>query len=147
MAVMKWSEGRRDQTRKEVMVVRCGRSDIFSFVGAGWRCSTDHHYVTDNLQTHRPPLSALQWRRNGVCSPQSLSAHRGLYWEALGEVEGLTLPIKRNSVLHELFKNSTFNRSCTPLLNDLLLLTVQYQIGHDMWFYFMDSERNVNQLY
>lgn len=128
-------------------MARCERSDIFSLAGAGFCCSTGRHDVSDILQTiffcFLPVSGNVK-----QCVPLSPYQHTEVFIERPEEeAEVLTLPIPRNSVLHELFKNSTFNRSCTSLLNDLLLLTVQYQIGHDMWFYFMDSERNVNHLY
>lgn len=53
MAVKKWGEGGKDQTRKEVKAVRSGSSD-FSRAGAGCCCSTGHHYAADVLQTHLP---------------------------------------------------------------------------------------------
>lgn len=67
-SVMKWGKGRRDQIRTDVKAARCGRSSMFSLVGAGSCCSTGHHYVADILQTHLPLLSAPRQRRNGVCS-------------------------------------------------------------------------------
>lgn len=52
----------------EVKAVRCGRSRMFSLVGAGFCCYAGHHYVADIIQTHLHLLSALRQRHNGVCS-------------------------------------------------------------------------------
>ncbi len=51
---MKQRKFKRDKTREEAKVVRCGRSDMFFLVGAGMVAP----HCLDILQTRPPLLSA-----------------------------------------------------------------------------------------